>query len=354
MIEPGATIGIIGGGQLGRMLAMAAKNLGYHTCVFTPEEAGPASQVADSDVIAAYDDEAALTRFAQQVDVVTFEFENVPHESLELLTSKVVVHPKPEVLKVCRNRLREKEMINAQGIGTAPFTAVRNVDGLRAALEQIGVPSVLKTTELGYDGRGQVKIDLPDEAEAAWTSLNTNEAVLEGWVSFEREISIIIARNAQGEMATFEPAHNIHKEHILDKSIVPAGVSDETVAEAKAIAEKLAQALDIIGLLAVELFVTDDGLLVNELAPRPHNSGHWTIEAAGTSQFEQHIRAICGKSLGNSRTLAPVEMVNLIGEGGLNLEPYEHDPNQFIHLYGKKDARPGRKMGHVTILKSEE
>lgn len=345
------TIGIMGGGQLGRMLAMAAAHMGYRVHIFTPEEDSPASQVAADVMVASYSDAAALRAFAQGVDVITFEFENVPHESLELLASLAAVHPSPRVLETCRNRLREKEAINSCGIATAPFAAVRSLADLQAALTRIGTPAVLKTTELGYDGKGQVKIHTVDEAEAAWEALKTQEAVLEGWVTFEREISVIVARDAQGNLRCYDPAHNIHKNHILDRSVVPAGIAADVATQAEQIAQSIARKLELVGIMAVELFLQSDGtLIVNELAPRPHNSGHWTMEAAATSQFEQQIRAICGHALGDTRTLCPAEMVNLIGEDVLHLAPYYANPAAHVHLYGKTEARAGRKMGHVTIL----
>lgn len=352
MISPGSTIGIMGGGQLGRMLAMAAAHMGYRTHIFTPDTDSPASHVAEQTTVADYTDEDRLRGFAESVDVITFEFENIPPASLELLAALSTVHPSPAVLKTCRHRLREKEMIRAQGIATAPFAAVRSPDDLKRALESIGYPAVLKTCELGYDGKGQVKLNTPDDRGNAWQALNSSEAILEGWVRYEREISVIVARNARGESRCFEPSHNIHENHILSRTVVPAGIEAPVMKEAQAIAVKLADALGLVGILAVEMFLQSDGhILVNELAPRPHNSGHWTIEAAATSQFEQQIRAICGHSLGNTVTLCPVEMVNLIGDDAGLWRQYADNPDAHLHLYGKGEARPGRKMGHVTILK---
>ncbi len=355
-----ATIGIMGGGQLGRMLAMAAAARGYRSHIFTPDQHSPASQVAWQTTVAAYDDETALRTFAESVAVVTFEFENVPPAALELLASHTAVHPDPAILKTTRHRLREKEMIQAQDIVTAPFAAVRTLEELHAALAAIGTPAVLKTCELGYDGKGQVKIEAselpsPDERgnELArlWHSLNTSDTILEGWVDFEREISVIVARNAQGQTRCYEPSHNIHRAHILHRTLVPAGISAEIAHNAQTIAGTLVEALNLVGILAVEMFLKADGtLLVNELAPRPHNSGHWTIEAAATSQFEQQIRAICGHALGDTRTLCPAEMINLIGEDIALYAGYASDPAAHVHLYGKAEARPGRKMGHVTRL----
>ncbi len=345
-------IGIMGGGQLGRMLAIAAAYRGVETHIFTPEAGAPASQVSARTTVAPYDDEAALRAFAQDVDIITFEFENVPHQSLELLASITAVHPSPKVLETCRNRLREKDTINSCNIATAPYAAIRSLADLEQAIARIGTPAVLKTSEMGYDGKGQVKIQHPQEAQAAWEALHTSEAILEGWVAFEREISVIVARNAQGEIRCYEPAHNIHENHILARSIVPADIDQSITDNACTIARTLAENLNLVGIMAVELFLQADGtLIVNELAPRPHNSGHWTIEAAATSQFEQQIRAICNQPLGDTRTLCGAEMINLIGDDVFDLSQYTDNPHAHIHLYGKSEARQGRKMGHVTIIK---
>lgn len=350
IIRPGATIGIMGGGQLGRMLVLAAARMGYRTHIFTPEAASPASQIATHTTLAAYDDRVALEQFAKSVDVMTFEFENVPAAAIAPLATLVPVHPKVDILHICRHRIREKEFIASHGIATAPFRAVHSAVELKEAIARIGVPCVLKTCELGYDGKGQVKIESGSDAGTIWQSLRCAEAVLEGWVPFERELSVIVARSVAGEMACYEPMHNHHSHHILAKTMVPAQVPDIVAEQAQAIAATLAQALGLVGILAVELFLMKDGtLLVNELAPRAHNSGHWTIEAAATSQFEQQIRAICGHRLGATTTLCPSVMLNLIGEDVHNLDAYLNDPHAHLHLYGKAEARKGRKMGHVTF-----
>ncbi len=351
MLQSGATIGIMGGGQLGRMLAMAAAHMGFRAHIYTPEAGGPASQVTNHVTVAPYDDIAALTAFAAECDVITFEFENVPHESLELLQQHCTVYPDPKVLETSRHRLREKEMINAAGIATAPFAAVRSVKELQAAIETIGTPAVLKSCELGYDGKGQFKLTSKAQAEEAWAALNTQEAVLEGWIAYQCEASVIVARDAKGLVRCYAPSQNLHENRILARTQVPANLSDATIAEANRIAVKLAEAIGLVGIMAVELFVMPDGSLrVNELAPRPHNSGHWTIEAAATSQFEQQIRAITGMALGEAATLCPVQMVNLIGDDVEDLSAYRANPKAHIHLYGKSEARAGRKMGHVTLL----
>lgn len=352
---PGSTIGIVGGGQLGRMLARAASRMGYKTHIYTPEKDSPASHVATKTTIGAYQDGAALRAFGQSVDVVTFEFENIPAETLEMLEYLVAVRPKPSVLFTTRNRLREKEFIRAQGIATAPFAPVRTEADLASAITIIGTPSVLKTCELGYDGKGQVVIQNSEfriqNSEKAWKQLGKTECILEGFINFSAEASIIVARSTNGEARCFPLVQNIHRDHILHQTIAPAPFIDTHQEEATRIAKTLAEALDVVGLLAVELFVTDQGLLVNELAPRPHNSGHWTMEGAPTSQFEQHIRAICGWALGDTTARGTVEMINLLGDEWREWEEYAKRPDAHVHLYGKTESRPGRKMGHVTIVK---
>lgn len=350
IIAPGSTIGIVGGGQLGRMLARAASRMGYKTHIFTPDKDSPASHVATSTTIGAYQDTTALRAFGQSVDVVTFEFENIPAETLTMLESLVTVRPKPEVLFTTRHRLREKEFIRAQGIKTAPFAKIATAADLKSAASTIGVPSVLKTTELGYDGKGQVVIRDAAKFDEAWAQLGKAECILEGFVDFTAEASIIVARSTHGEMRCYPLVENIHQNHILHKTIAPAPFIDQYQDEAVKIAKTLAEKLDVVGLLAVELFVTKDGLLVNELAPRPHNSGHWSMEGAPTAQFEQHVRAICGWALGDT-TARHCEMINLLGDDWKQWEVYAKQAEAHVHLYGKTESRPGRKMGHVTIVK---
>lgn len=348
---PGSTIGIVGGGQLGRMLARAASRMGYKTHIYTPEKDSPASHVSTMTTIGAYQDTTALRAFAQSVDVITFEFENIPAETLEMLDAITVVRPKPSVLFTTRHRLREKEFIRAQGIATAPFAPVRSEAELAEAIKTIGTPSVLKTCEMGYDGKGQVVIKSADDAAKAWATLGKTECILEGFIDFTAEASIIVARSTHGEARCYPLVENIHRDHILYKTIAPAPFINEHQAEAVRIAKTLAEALDVVGLLAVELFVTDKGLLVNELAPRPHNSGHWSMEGAPTAQFEQHIRAICGWALGDTTAHRPCEMINLLGDEWMQWEEYAKNPEAHVHLYGKTQSRPGRKMGHVTMVK---
>ncbi len=355
---PGSTIGIVGGGQLGRMLARAASRMGYRTHIYTTEKDSPASHVATTTTIGAYQDAAALRTFAQSVDVITFEFENVPSETLEMLDVITAVRPKPSVLFTTRHRLREKEFIRAQGIATAPFMPVRTEAELAVAIQKIGTPSVLKTCELGYDGKGQAVIratdDQPIIGSSQWRTLGKTECILEGFIDFTAEASMIVARSTHGEMRCYPLVQNIHRDHILYKTIAPAPFINEHQEAAVKIAKTLAEALDVVGLLAVELFITNNGLLVNELAPRPHNSGHWSMEGAPTAQFEQHIRAVCGWALGDTTAHRPCEMINLLGDEWKQWEEYAKNPEAHVHLYGKTESRPGRKMGHVTMVKREK
>ena len=348
-IPPGGTIGILGGGQLGRMTAMAAARLGYAVHVFTPDGAGgPCAQVCAAKTVAAYDDFAALSAFADQVDVVTLEFENVPLDTAEFLAARRPFFPAPACLAVTQVRTAEKAEVNKLGFATAPWAAVGSLAELDAALVTIGRPAVLKTNRFGYDGKGQAKILPSDDAAAIWDSLNTDDAILEGFVNFVREISVVLTRGQDGRIAAFPPVENRHRDHILSETIVPADIPVAVAAEAERMAAAIATDLGYVGVLAVEMFETPDGrLLVNELAPRPHNSGHWTIEGAATSQFEQLVRAVCGLPLG-SVAWRPSRMINLIGDDALNWQAYLADPVAHLHLYGKPDIRPGRKMGHVT------
>lgn len=351
MIRPGATIGIIGGGQLGRMMAVAAAELGFYVHIFDREKDCPASQVACKTTVAEYSDTKALQEFANAVDAITFEFENIPYESLELLERSKPVCPSANILKISRNRVREKTFINQLSIDTAHFRRITHLAELEEAVHELGLPAVLKTTELGYDGKGQVTLREGSDLATAWKSLNTSEAILEGFVEFIKEISVIVARGADGRTVTYVPVENIHMNHILDTTIAPAPISAKLSQDAEKIAVKIAEALNLCGLLAVEMFVTKDNrVLVNELAPRPHNSGHWTLDACVTSQFEQAIRAVVGLPLGSTKRLCDARMKNLIGDDVRNIDVYLADKNAKLHLYGKKEVRAGRKMGHVTIL----
>ena len=352
-IPPGGTIGILGGGQLGRMTAMAAARLGYRVHVYTPEADGPCAQVAACETVAAYDDFAALAAFAESVDVVTLEFENVPLATAEFLSQRRPFFPAPSCLAVTQVRTAEKSEVNKLGFATARWAPVKTVEALEHALLIMNGMAVLKTNRFGYDGKGQVKIGPGDDAGAAWNSLKTDDAILEGFVDFVREISVVMARGQDGRIAAYPAVENRHRNHILSETIVPAAISPVLAAEAERMAAAIATDLDYVGVLAVEMFETRDGrLLVNELAPRPHNSGHWTIEGAATSQFEQLVRAVCGLPLG-SVAWRPARMINLIGDDALNWNDYIADPAAHLHLYGKPDVRPGRKMGHVTWVTPE-
>ncbi len=355
VIERGAVIGIIGGGQLGKMTAEAARKLGYKTHVFCPDEEAPAYLSCDEKTIAFYDDYDALGVFADSVDVVTFEFENIPAKSVAFLENRVVVRPHWYVLELSQNRIKEKNFINSLGIGTAPFKAVYNAVDLAAALEVEGFSkAILKTTELGYDGKGQYVITEPVDAVSLWKEFGADEGVLEGFVPFICEISVIVACNASGEVKAYPPAENVHKKGILDVSFVPATVSVDVALKAQDLAIKIAQSLEMCGLLAIEFFVTEGGeLLVNEMAPRPHNSGHWTMDGAVTSQFEQFVRAVCNLPLGDVAMAQATRMLNLIGEDVHQIDGLVSE-NSVVHLYGKKEAREGRKMGHINMLLGSE
>ena len=354
VLKPQATIGILGGGQLGRMLAMAAARLGLRCHAYAPDADSCAFDVMHDFTFAAYDDEAALARFADTVDVITYEFENIPAETAAVLAARRPVIPDPAVLAKTQDRLIEKNFVAGLGIATAPFAAVGSATELRAAVSKIGLPAVLKTRRLGYDGKGQRMIGVEDDPAAAWEALHKADAILEGFVSFEREISVVAARSRDGQVECFDVTENEHRDHILKTSRVPAQVSDAVAAEARRIAGRIAEAFDYVGVLAVEMFVLRDGgghtVLVNEIAPRVHNSGHWTIDGCTVSQFEQHIRAIAGWPLALPIRHSPVEMVNLIGAEVDDYARWLAVPGAAVHLYGKPDARPGRKMGHVTRL----
>lgn len=354
MILPGKSIGMLGGGQLGRMSILAGRRLGYRFHVLESKEGCPAGMVADSQIVAAYTDRGALKQLGSIVDVVTLEFENIPSDAVDSLAEQVPVHPRSQVLHICQNRLREKTFLRDSGIPCAPFRVVRSADELRDAVRQLETPCVLKTADFGYDGKGQQKLEGSEDLEFIWAEAGVDTAVVEKWISFEGEYSAICARNARGESSTFPVAHNIHRNHILHSSTVPCGLSVQQEKEAQALARKIAEKLDVVGLIAVELFLTRDGWLVNEMAPRPHNSGHYSFDACLTSQFEQHIRAVCNLPLGDTRLLRPVCMVNLLGDLWKKQTPdwgrLLSDPEVKLHLYDKGDSRPGRKMGHFCVF----
>jgi 5-(carboxyamino)imidazole ribonucleotide synthase len=351
MVGPGGWLGIIGGGQLGRMTALAAARLGLKCHIYAPEADSPAFAVAAASTCAGYDDIAALTRFAHAVEVVSFEFENIPAASVALLAEKIPVRPAGKVLETAQERVTEKRFFNDLGIATAPWRAVGSLAELDRAVAELGRPAVLKTCRFGYDGKGQTKIGPDSDLAAAWQLMSGGPAILEGFVDFVMEASVLVARGVDGKTACFDVVENRHRNHILDVTIAPAALPAALTSQAQEIAIAAASALDLIGLLAVELFVTKDGrLLVNEMAPRPHNSGHWTMNACFTDQFEQFVRAVCGLPLGDPGRFADAVMTNLIGDEVLTWPQLLAEPGASLHLYGKHEARPGRKMGHVTRI----
>jgi 5-(carboxyamino)imidazole ribonucleotide synthase len=355
IISPGAAVGVLGSGQLGRMFAIAARRMGYRVHTLSPDDDTPTGQVADREVKAAYDDLDAVRDFARGVAVVTFEFENVSAAAAEAAAGHAPVRPSGAVLHTTQNRLREKGFLRRAGFPVAPFAAVRSPEELARAVAGIGTPAVLKTGGWGYDGKGQAKIAAPEEAAAAWSALDTDEAILEAFVDFEREVSVVAARGLDGSFACFGVLANDHRNHILDVTVAPAPVPPRVEREAVEIARGILEALEVVGVLCVEMFLTrDGGLLVNELAPRPHNSGHLTFDACVTSQFEQQLRAICGLPLGSTALLRPAAMANLLGDLWRDGEPDWAAacafPEVKLHLYGKAAPRPGRKMGHLTAL----
>jgi 5-(carboxyamino)imidazole ribonucleotide synthase len=349
VLEPGATIGILGSGQLGRMLALAAANLGFKCHIFAPDPHSPAFDVVHQTTCANYTDTPALERFAASVDVVTYEFENVPAETATFLAARIPVLPDPKVLATTQDRLAEKDFVAALGIGTAPYAAIATPADLSAAIERIGLPAVLKTRRFGYDGKGQAAIKNGTAPDAAWREVGGQPCILEAFVPFAREVSVVAARAHDGTVQCFDVTENEHREHILKVSRVPAALSDTTAQEARRIAETIAHKFAYVGVLAVEMFVLRDGsLLVNEIAPRVHNSGHWTLDGASVSQFEQHIRAVAGWPLGIPIRHGRVEMINLIGSEVEDYCAWLEVPGAAVRLYGKAVVRPGRKMGHVT------
>ena len=348
-LAPGAVIGILGGGQLGRMLAMAAARLGFRVHVFDPDPAAPAAQVATRHWQAAYDDAEALDGFAAAVDVVTFEFENIPTAALDRIEARVPVRPNRRALEVSGDRLIEKSFLADLGLATAPFAAVEDAATLDAALAEIGTPAILKTRRLGYDGKGQARIAKPADAPTALGAMAGAPAILEGFVDFSCEISVIAARGLDGSVACYDPGRNDHEAGILRRTTVPAGVPQSVATDAVLAASRILTALDYVGVMGVELFVTRAGLVVNEIAPRVHNSGHWTEAGCAIDQFEQHIRAVAGWPLGDGQRHADVVMENLIGADVDRVPEIARTPAR-LHLYGKAEARPGRKMGHVNRI----
>jgi 5-(carboxyamino)imidazole ribonucleotide synthase len=354
VIIPGQMIGIIGGGQLGRMMALCAKAMGFRVAVLDPVEDCPCGQVSDQHIVGAYDDLDKIKQLSEMSDVVTYEFENIDAESLEWLNHNAYVPQGTELLRMTQDRIEEKRKIQEAGIRVAPFRVIAGVEDITIAIREIGLPAVLKTARGGYDGKGQLVIREPGDVASAENLVQQGMCVLEKWIHFEKEISVIITRSSNGETAVFPVAENIHKDNILHQSIVPARISKQAEEKAIEAAKQLGAAFDLVGTLAVEMFLTaEDELYINELAPRPHNSGHYTIEACETSQFEQHIRAVCGLHLGSTNLLKPAVMVNILGQHQQKLLDSIKDLKDWkIHLYGKKEAKFKRKMGHVTLLRN--
>lgn len=350
-LAPGATIGILGSGQLGRMSALEAAPLGYHTHIYAPDENGPGQQVATRSSKGAYDDREALIAFAKACDIVSYEFENIPLETALIVAEHAELRPGAKVLEIAQDRMLEKTFLSDNGVSVAPFAAVSSREDLDAAVDKIGLPAVLKTTRMGYDGKGQAKITSMDDVDAAFAAMKGADAILEGFVNFRMEASILVARGVDGAIMTYPMVENRHVNHILDETIAPARESDALMQQADDLARLIAEKIDLVGLLAVELFITnDDQILVNEMAPRPHNSGHWTQDACTTSQFAQYIRAIAGLPLASIGRHHDAVMKNLIGDDVDTWQDVVKEDNARLHLYGKAEARPGRKMGHVNRL----
>lgn len=354
-ILPGSVLGVLGSGQLGRMFAIAARRLGYRVHVFSPDSDTPTGQVADEEIRGSYLDLDAVAKFAQSVKVMTFEFENVPTDTTNIAERFCPVRPSGSVLHTTQNRLREKSTLQNAGLPVTPFAPVRSLEDLQSALEHLGCPAVLKTAAWGYDGKGQTVIKNVTQAESAWRRLNTEEAILEAFIDFECELSVVGARGLDGRFVHYGPMENRHANHILDVSLCPANLPDSVSHEAEEITRTVFEQLDVVGVLCVEFFLAKDGkLLINELAPRPHNSGHLTVDAHVSCQFEQQVRAVCGLPLGSAEQLRPAVMANLLGDlwqkGEPNWQAALSHPGVKLHLYGKQSARMGRKMGHLTAL----
>ncbi len=346
-LPTGSRVGILGGGQLGRMLSVAASRLGMTTHIFEPGVNPPAAHVADRVTQAGYEDVAALEAFARSVDVVTYEFENVELSAVDVLEPIVPVRPGRRALEVAQDRIAEKEFLAGIGLSPAPFRHVSSLDDLREAITEIGTPAILKTRRFGYDGKGQARIKSPEDAAGAWEEVKGAPSVLEGFVDFDREISVIAARSLAGEVSSYDPGENVHRDGILHTTTVPANISASLAQDAVLTAGRVLNALDYVGVIGVEMFATNQGLIVNEFAPRVHNSGHWTQDACLTDQFENHIRAVCGWPLGDGQRHSNAEMLNLLGDDVFTAPTLT---GAALHLYGKAEARPGRKMGHVNRI----
>jgi 5-(carboxyamino)imidazole ribonucleotide synthase len=346
----GATIGILGGGQLGRMLSVAASRLGFKSHIFEPGANPPAGQVADAVTTAPYSDLDALAAFAKSVDVITFEFENIPAQALDAVEKLRPVLPARNALATSQDRIVEKEFLSGLGLKVAPYANVETTDDLTAAVASVGTPSILKTRRFGYDGKGQFRLKSPDDATKAWDALGNTPCVLEGFIEFSHEVSVIGARSQSGEVVCYDPGQNVHRDGILHTTTLPANLTTPQRTDAVILTGQILNALDYVGVMGVELFVTPSGLIVNEIAPRVHNSGHWTQNGCVIDQFEQHIRAVAGWPLGDGKRHSNVVMTNLIGDEVLDVATLSKDANAGLHLYGKADAKPGRKMGHVNKI----
>lgn len=349
-LPTGATIGILGGGQLGRMLSVAAARLGFKTHIFEPGANPPAADVAHACTTSAYEDVAALTAFAQSVDVITYEFENIPTAALDILEAIKPIHPNRDALRISQDRLTEKDFLTGLGLKTAPYADIPDAAALNAALDTIGTPSILKTRRFGYDGKGQARLASPDDAAQAIADMAGAPSLLEGFVDFSIEVSVIAARSASGDVACYDPGENVHRNGILHTTTVPARLSASLRTDAVLLAARILNALDYVGVMGVELFVSPSGLIVNEVAPRVHNSGHWTQNGCAVDQFEQHIRAVAGWPLGDGQRHSDVVMENLIGDDIDRVPELAATRDTALHLYGKADTKPGRKMGHVNRI----
>ena len=350
-LRQGATVGILGGGQLGRMLSVAAARLGFRTHIYEPAANPPAADVAHALTTAPYDDMAALHAFAASVDVITYEFENIPTTALDLLETTRPIRPNRRALATSQDRILEKDFLTGLGIPCAPYAAIGSLEDLQSAVARIGTPSILKTTRLGYDGKGQFRLNSAGEVVAGWAAMQKAPAVLEGFIAFTHEVSVIAARGLDGSVACFDPGENVHRDGILHSTTLPARLTPSLRTDAVLMAAKILNALDYVGVLGLELFVTPQGLIANEIAPRVHNSGHWTQNGCAVDQFEQHIRAIAGWPLGDGSRHSDVVMENLIGDDIQRLPQIARENGAALHLYGKAEARPGRKMGHVNRVK---
>jgi 5-(carboxyamino)imidazole ribonucleotide synthase len=356
-ILPGSTIGMLGGGQLGRMFTIAARTMGYEVVVLDPDKESPAGKLATTHICADYSDQTALDQIAKSCDAVTTEFENVPASTLEALAKTCPVRPGAQAVTITQDRIHEKNFLKDNGFPTAPFVVIHSLDDLKAGINQIGTPAILKVSRFGYDGKGQFSIKAEADADKGWETLNGEACVLEQRMPLDIEVSVVLARGLEGEVITYPVSENIHEDGILDVSVVPARINKDLESKVLDMAKQIAIALDYVGIMAVEFFISNGKLLVNEIAPRPHNSGHYTLDACVTDQFEQQVRAVCGLPLGDTTLLSPVVMINMLGDiwhdgKAPKWQKLLDHPNVKLHLYGKREARPGRKMGHFNVLSS--